>query len=140
MKIKLVFALSCIAALLLGACSSTPTAPPVKLIPFPGTPTAQCLQVEMPPKITDVRPETPRPGSEVTVIANGGYFQDNCGGYNESARTYQIYMDDEPVADLQCYVNRCEGKFKLSDDTQAGVHCMGVVKGTCQVKLEVAGK
>jgi hypothetical protein len=130
----------CVAVLVMAACTTPPTAQPAKLIAFPGTPTAECLQVEIPPKITEIRPETVRPGGEVTVIAWGGHFQDNCGGYNESARSYQVYMDDEPVADLLCYVNHCEGKFMLPKDTTAGVHCMGVQKGTCQVKIEVAGE
>ncbi len=92
------------------------------------------------PKIEEIRPAQIKPGSEVTVIASGGYVRDNCGGYNESARSYTIYLDDEPFADLSCYVNHCEGKFVLPESTTVGPHCLGVQKGTCQMELEVAGE
>ncbi len=113
---------------------------PPKLMAFPGTPTAQCVQEEVLPKIEKVEPSTPRPGSEVTVSAQGGYLRDNCGGYIESARTYKIYFDDEPIADLSCYVHYCQGKFVLPQSVSPGAHCMGVQKGTCQVELSVAAE
>ena len=130
----------CAGILLLLACSPRQSGEPPKLVPFPGTPTAECLRAEIPPKITDVQPDEIKPRSVVTVIASGGFFQDNCGAYDESARLYKIYLDDEPIADLSCYVNHCEGKFVLPENTTAGVHCMGVQKGTCQVKFDVAAK
>ncbi len=88
----------------------------------------------------EIRPAQIMPGSEVTVIASGGYFRDTCGGYNEGSRIYKIYLDNEPIADLSCYINHCEGKFVLSDSIAVGSHCMGVQKGTCQLELQVAGK
>ncbi len=92
------------------------------------------------PKIQDVQPSEIRPGDEVTVVASGGYFQDDCGGFNESARVYKLYLDDEPVADLVCYVNHCEGKFVMPLNAALGAHCRGVEKGTCQLEVQVAGR
>ena len=125
----------------LAAC--TPARPaasrPAQLVPFPGTPTAQCAREEVLPKITEIEPDEIRPGVELTITASGGYFKDDCGGIDESSRMYQIFFDDEPVADLSCYVNHCEGKFTLPPGTTAGAHCMGVQKGTCQLKVDVTG-
>ena len=68
---------------------------------------------EVLPKIGEVQPAEIKAGSEVTVIASGGYLKDNCGGFIEGARDYKLYFDDEPIADLSCYVNHCEAKFEL---------------------------
>jgi len=125
--------------ILLAGCAPRRAVQPGKLIPFPGTPTATCAREEILPKITDVQPDELRAGSEVTVIASGGYFRDTCGGYDESARTYRVFVDDEPLADLPCYFNHCEARFALPQDITAGAHCVGVQKGTCQVKIEVEG-
>lgn len=119
-----------------GGARSTPPA----LVAFPGTPTAQCVREEVLPKIEKLQPAEPRPGSEVTVSAQGGYFRDNCGGFIEGARTYKIYFDDEPVAELLCYVGDCQTKFVLPENIEPGTHCMGVQKGTCQIEVSVAGE
>ena len=129
-----------IGVLVLSACgtrSATVQAP--TLVVFPGTPTPQCLQEEVLPTIDEVQPDEIRPGTEVAVSARGGYFRYTCGGVNESARTYKIYFDDEPVGDLMCYVNHCEGKFLLSANVAAGRHCIGVQKGSCQMEVDVIG-
>ncbi len=151
LKSRLIFVFCC--AMMLAACGARPEAsavPPLSTLPeasaaptlaiFPGTPTPQCPWEEVLPKIDAIRPEQIKPGIEVTVTAYGGYFKDNCGGFNESARTYQIFFDDEPVGDLQCYVSYCEGKFVLSASVTAGRHCMGVQKGSCQTEVDVVGE
>ncbi len=130
----------CAGLVVLTACAPpAPATAPAKLVPFPGTPTAACVQEEVLPKIEEIRPEEIKPGGEVMVTASGGYFRDSCGGFNESARVYKIYFDDEPVGDLSCYVNHCEGKFVLAESVTAGPHCMGVQKGSCQLEVQVAG-
>ena len=131
----------CIGAVVLSACAvraPSPEAPTLAVLPQ--SPTKQCVSEEILPTIKEIQPEEVGPGSEVTVIASGGYLRDSCGGYFEGARAYKIYLDNEPVADLACYVNHCEGKFTLPQDMAAGSHCLGVQKGACQLELTVAGK
>jgi hypothetical protein len=96
-----------------------------------------CEQAEVPPRITEVRPADAKPGSQVTVIGSGGFFRDNCGGYDESARAYQIYLDDELAGSISCYVNHCEGKLLIPQSAVAGKHCLGVHKGTCQMEISI---
>ncbi len=134
----------CLAVLTLAACTPTASAPATSapgnaptLVVFPGTPTPQCVMVEELPQIKEVQPEEIRPGTEVTVSGDGGFLKDNCGGYIESARTYQIFFDDEPIADLNCYVHYCQGKFVIPQNTEPGSHCLGVQKGTCQMRVDV---
>lgn len=125
-------------AALLAACAPRAAAPPAAtLVPFPGEAATRCVQEEVFPKITQVQPAQITPGAEIALVASGGYIKDSCGGYNESARTYSVYLDDEPAGELQCYVNHCEGKFRLPERTGVGRHCLGVQKGTCQMELEV---
>ena len=130
----------CAGLFALAACSTRAAdAPATKLVAFPGTPTAVCAQEEVLPKIEEIKPAEIMAGSEVTVSASGGYLKDDCGGYNESSRTYKLYFDDEPIADLTCYASHCEGKFVLPGNVTVGAHCMGIQKGSCQVQIQVVG-
>lgn len=129
----------CVCVLVLAACTLQREAEPPTLAPFPGSPTAGCVLQELLPNIEGVQPAEIRPGSEVTVTARGGYLRDNCGGYIEGSRIYQLYFDDQVVADLACYVNYCQGKFVLGKGVAPGPHCMGVQKGTCQLEVQVVG-
>ena len=126
-----------LSALALGACTPRAAAPVATLAPFPAGTAANCVEEEVFPKITEVQPAKITPGSELLLIASGGYLKDTCGGYNESARTYQVLLDDEPAGALMCYANHCEGKFRLPDRAGVGRHCLGVQKGTCQIELDV---
>ncbi len=130
----------CVVVLVLAACGrAAQTAAAPTLAVFPGTPTPRCVQEEVLPTIERVQPPEIRAGTTVTVSARGGYFRDNCGGFNESARLYKLYFDDEPIADLSCYVNHCEAKFVLPASVTAGRHCLGLQKGSCQTEVDVEG-
>lgn len=120
-------------------CGCAPKPKPAGLVAFPIATNTSCPQEEVLPKITDVEPDEIRPGIEVVFRASGGYLRDRCGGQNESARLYHLYFDDEPVAELSCYVNHCEGKYRVPESTAAGRHCVGVQKGSCQMELDVVG-
>jgi hypothetical protein len=125
-------------AALLAACAPNAVSPQAAtLVPFPSEAATRCVQEEVFPKITQVQPPQITPGAEILLVASGGYLKDSCGGYNESARTYPVYLDDEPAGELQCYVNHCEGKLRLPERTGVGRHCLGVQKGSCQMELEV---
>jgi hypothetical protein len=141
-SVRLILAIIIVNGALAAACSPVRAIPPdgATLVAFPATSTFQCVQEEVLPKIRDIRPTEIAPGSEVTVSGSGGYFRDSCGGTNEGARAYKIYLDNEPIADLLCYINHCEGKFVLADSIAIGPHCVGVQKGTCQIELQVTGR
>ena len=130
----------CAGVMALAACGA-PAAPRQSptLAAFPGTPTPPCVQEEVLPKIEEILPAEIKAGSEVMVTASGGYLKDNCGAIFEGARAYKLYFDDEPIADLSCYVNHCEGKFVLPANVAAGRHCLGVQKGSCQLEVDVVG-
>ena len=100
--------------------------------------TPQCTEKTVPPIIADVQPPLAVPGDEITVIGTGGYMQDSCGGFNESARTFQLYLDNEAVGDLLCYVNHCEAKIILADTIASGLHCLSTQKDSCEFEFQVA--
>jgi len=92
------------------------------------SPTPQCAENLIPPAITEIQPAEPVVGSEITVIGSGGFMQDSCGGVNESAKSFPLYLDNESAADLQCYVNHCEAKLRLGDTLADGAHCLSMQK------------
>jgi hypothetical protein len=129
---------ACVLLAWLAACAPGQSARPVAtLVPFDGSTPTSCVQQEVLPKITEVQPGRITPASEISLIATGGYIKDSCGGFNESARSYPVFLDDELVGELQCYVNHCEAKFRLPDRAGVGRHCLGVQKGSCQMELNV---
>jgi hypothetical protein len=101
------------------------------------TATVQCEQEVVPPQITEVRPAQAIPGSEISVIGSGGYVQDTCGGYSEGSKTFKLYLDNEPIGDLSCYINRCEKQLTLSSAISSGSHCLSVQKDECQFEIQV---
>ncbi len=129
--------LCAIAALSAGCTARQYVLPVSTLVPVAGAPTANCISREVLPTIDEVQPATITPGSEIMLSGSGGYFKDSCGGYNESARLYQVYLDNEPAGELQCYAGLCQAKFKLPERAGPGRHCLGVQKGTCQMELVV---
>lgn len=102
--------------------------------------TAQCAEKTITPIITDIQPSQVSPGSEITIIGTGGYIQDSCGGFNESARTFKLYLDNESVGDLLCYVNHCEVKIDLADTIASGLHCLSTQKDICEFEFQVMPK
>ncbi len=95
----------------------------------------ECAERLIPPTVTDIQPAQPFAGNEMTVTGNGGFFQDSCGGVNESARTFTLYLDQEPVGDFACYVNHCELQFRLPDTLTAGAHCLSTQKDACEYEF-----
>jgi hypothetical protein len=126
--------LTLITACTLGETTSpnTTTATPQRSV----TATVQCVQEPVPPQITEIQPAEPLPGSEINVIGSGGYLQDTCGGYIEGLKIFKIYLDNEPVGDLSCYINHCEGKLTLPSTLSTGTHCLSVEVGQCQFEFQ----
>jgi hypothetical protein len=145
-KIDVVFfllALGWISSACMAGSPSTPQLPVPSLAASPPailTSTVQCEQKLVVPEITEIQPTTVIPGIEIKVIGKGGFIQDTCGGYNESARSFKLYLDQKPILDLSCYVNHCEGKAILDQNIPAGMHCLSVQQDGCEFKLKIEPK
>ncbi len=115
-----------------------PVTPLAQSSPTPlvaGTPTPSgCLPGEHAemvwPRLTELQPPQAKAGSTVKVIGSGGYIRCGQGGYNESARNFQLYLDDKPIISLVCYVNHCENSFTIPVNTSAGTHVISVEGGS----------
>lgn len=128
---------------LISACVPEQTTPPDTLTPTPllmVTATVPCEQTLIPPVIMEIQPAEPAAGSEIKIIGSGGYIRDTCGGYIEGAREFKLHLDNEPVGDLSCYVNRCEGNLTLPSTLTVGPHCLSVEGGTCEFEFQVGTK
>jgi hypothetical protein len=111
---------------------------PSPLLTAPAT--VPCEQTLVTPTIIEIQPAEPTTDSEINVIGSGGYIQDPCGGYIEGARAFELYLDHEPVGDLACYVNHCEGKVPLPGTLTVGTHCLSVEADACEFEFQVVTK
>ena len=132
-----VFVLIVVSMLAVASCSlaSAPAWTPTPLIETPA-----CTEKMIPATITEIQPSPVTPGSEITITGTGGYLQDSCGGINESARSFKLYLDKEPVGNLSCYVNHCETKILLADTIASGEHCLSTQKDICEFQFQVVSK
>ncbi len=133
---------SCASAVVLPTSSRVPPAlenstPVSSINPAPPVETPACTEKMVPPVITEIQPSPVLPGSEITVMGRGGYIQDSCGGFNESARSFKLYLDNEPVGDFQCYVNHCETKIKLAGSITLAEHCLSTQPHVCEFRFQV---
>lgn len=110
---------------------------PVPGHPSEAVPTPACVEQFVSPVIIEIQPAQPLAGGELTVIGSGGYAQDSCGGVNESARSFPLYLDGEVVADFHCYVNHCEAKVELLSTLEAGRHCLSMQEDVCEFEFAV---
>lgn len=102
--------------------------------------TPQCVETFVPPVITEIQPPQPLAGGEMTVMATGGYIQDSCGGVNESARSFPLFLDGEDVGNLICYINHCETKVELFGTLTLGTHCLSIQKDACEFEFQVVAQ
>jgi hypothetical protein len=118
------------------APETAPTADSPTQLPTVTT-TLACSQQLIPPALLEARPAEPAPGGVVTIIGSGGYLQDNCGGVNESARAFKLYLDRNPAAEMTCYINHCEGKVTLDPAISPDQHCLSLQADGCDLKIQV---
>src|SRR2546428_6651810 len=97
------------------ATSPATSAPAPKTIE-PSPASTKCSAQQVPPVLSEVQPTQAAPGDALKVIGSGGYSRDSCGGIDESARTFALYLDRQPLGDLGCYVNHCEAAVHLPAD------------------------
>ncbi len=53
------------------------------------------------------------------LVGHGGAIR--CGNaYDESSRDFNVFLEEQPVGSLNCYVNHCEGEVHLPEDLEPG--------------------
>ena len=85
------------------------------------------------PQLETVEPSAAAIGEEIVIVGNGGYlqFESEAGiGYNESYRTFQLYLDGEEIGELKCFVNRCEGEIIIPSGLDPGEYELSVEGGS----------
>ena len=105
------------------ASTATPTTTSTAVSDFPGTRTVVW------PTLESLTPSVAASGQQVVVIGHGGYVRVN-GGYDESARSFDLYFDGSRVGSIGCYVNRCEGRFTVPEDALPESHMITVEGGS----------
>ena len=129
MKIKIL--LCCVLAL--AACSQEPD----DLVEN-ATPTGEPQMIW--PQLEIVDPSPALIGEKLTIVGRGGYLQieTEAGiGYDESYRTFPMFLDREEFGELGCFVNRCEGEMIIPLDLEPGEYELSV-EGGSSITIEVA--
>jgi hypothetical protein len=94
------------------------------------------------PSLLPIEVESVMPGDELEIVATGGYLRwDNeCRkSINESAREFRVYIDDEPVGNISCFVNVCRVTITIPVDTSPGTHSLSV-EGGSSLEIEVVDR
>lgn len=77
------------------------------------------------PVIDEVLPRPAIPGAQIEIAGHGGAIR--CGNaYNESSRDFDVYLDDEPVGTINCFVNHCEGSLDIPSDLESGTYSLRI--------------
>jgi hypothetical protein len=102
------------------------------------TPSATvCVEELVWPQLMRVEPNEVTRGSEFKLTGQGGYVHNTCGAYIESARSFEIYLDNYLVGEVVCYINYCEGRVMLPLDSELGSHCLSAQPGNCDLEILV---
>lgn len=104
--------------------------------------TPEITRVTVYPSLSGIQPNDAAPGQEIKVQGSGGLIElrkpnGSAGGYIESARSFELFLDGQEVGSIQCYVNVCDGAFILPVDIHPGDHEISVGGGSTQI-LRVA--
>ncbi|MDP6549006.1 MAG: YbhB/YbcL family Raf kinase inhibitor-like protein [Dehalococcoidia bacterium] len=94
------------------------------------------------PTLTKIEPSAAAPGYEVQVEGLGGHTElrtadGSVTGYIESARSFNLYFDGEPIGTFGCYVNACHGALIVPDGASPGSHQISVEGGSSLVLIVV---
>ncbi|GEM_PF-339291 len=110
----------------------TPTPAPGQFSGPPGS-----TPVTVWPSLSKIDPSVAAPGEEVMVEGPGGHIELRTAdgsviGYIESARSFDLYFDGEPIGPIGCYVNVCRGALIVPDGASPGSHQISVEGGSSQ--------
>ena len=89
------------------------------------------------PSLTTVEPSTTTPGQEIRIEGHGGLTElrtadGTVTGYIESARSFPLYFDGQPMGSIGCYVNSCRGAITVPKSAESGEHQISVEGGSSQ--------
>ena len=83
------------------------------------------------PTLAKIEPVEAAPGQCcVQVTAQSGHLRID-GGYDESARPFDLYFDGDGVGSIGCYVTLCDGTFTVPSDASPGDHQVCTQGGSC---------
>jgi hypothetical protein len=88
------------------------------------------------PTLAELQPAEAVPGQDITIRGTGGYLRGADGSYNESARSFRLTLDGEPLGRITCYANLCAGSFQVWPTLTAGTYAIAT-EGGSQLTLTV---
>ena len=92
-------------------------------------------QVPVPPSLVKLEPGEVAPGDEVQIEGLGGLIElrtadGRVRGYIESAKSFDLFFDGEPVGAIVCQIGTCRGTFAVPGEATPGRHEISVEGGS----------
>ena len=88
------------------------------------------------PTLQTLSSMAPHAGDTITVQGSGGFIRCSSGLYNESARSFGLTLDAEPLGQLGCYANHCQATLTIPLTTSSGIHTIAT-EGGSQISITV---
>ncbi|ABX04557.1 hypothetical protein Haur_1914 [Herpetosiphon aurantiacus DSM 785] len=82
------------------------------------------------PTLQTISSTTPHAGDPIVIQGSGGFIQCSGGLYNESARSFVVTLDAQPIGQLGCYANYCQTTLTIPLTTSSGVHLIATEGGS----------
>jgi hypothetical protein len=97
------------------------------------SPTRTAVPQTVWPQLELIDPSPAIIGEKVTVVGRGGYLEieTEAGiGYDESSRSFQLYLVGDEVGEIVCFVNRCEGEIVIPAELVSGKYELSAEGGS----------
>ena len=103
----------------------------------------EATQVPIAPSLLRLRPTEVVPGSEIELEGTGGHIELRTAdgsriGFIESSTSFPVFLADETIGSIKCFVNTCRGTVTIPQETLPGNHQISV-EGGSSLTLTVVG-
>jgi hypothetical protein len=85
------------------------------------------------PQLVSVESSPALTGGKLVIVGHGGYlqFETETGiEYDESSRSFQLFLDGKEIGEIICFVNRCEGEIVVPIELEAGEYELSAEGGS----------
>ena len=103
----------------------------------------EATQVPIAPSLLRLRPTEVAPGAEIELEGTGGHIELRTAdgsriGFIESSTSFPVFLADETIGTINCFVNTCRGTVTIPQETLPGDYKISV-EGGSSLALTVLG-
>ena len=95
----------------------------------------EATPVPIPPSLLRLSPGEVAPGDEIEIEGSGGHIELRTAdgtrvGSIESSTVFPVFLADEPIGSIKCFVNTCRGAVAIPQETLPGSYQITVEGGS----------